>query len=207
MTQQAYQPDYDPAEQAALYAAGLLPPEEADAFEDRLLAGDAACTREFERIRPAADMLLRAAPAIEPDLIVRSNLINSLGLSMQVPTFSKKDDAPDPFAANPGAMVLLRADNIAWQPTAVPGVVAKNLYVDRERNRATVLLRLDAGVAYPDHDHPDVEECLVLEGDLELGGKVMHRFDYMRIPKGGQHGTPRTRNGCLLLVTCGLVAA
>ena len=72
--------------------------------------------------------------------------------------------------------------------------------------RATLLIKLEPGTAFLGHDHSDVEECLVLEGDLELGGKVMHRFDSMRIPKGGQHCTPRTINGCIVLVTCGLAA-
>lgn len=198
---------HDPAELAALYAAGLMSTDELLAFEERLLSGDTECIREFERVRAASERLLNVHAPIEPRLIVRSDLINALGLKKDLPAFSKDQPAADAFSEDPAAMVLMRGGEIDWKPTAVPGVVARNLYVDHARKRATVLLRLAPGVVYPDHDHPDVEECLVLEGDLELGGKVMRKYDYMRIPKGGQHGTPRTTGGCLLLVTCGLAEA
>lgn len=197
----------DAAELAALYAAGAMTTAELEAFERRLIEGDAACRHEFERVRAVGERLLRAPAPVEPGLITRSNLINRLGLKKDPPAFSKETPAADLFSEDASEMVLMRGGEVDWKPTAVPGVVARNLYVDHARKRATVLLRLAPGVVYPDHDHPDVEECLVLEGDLELGGKVMGKHDYMRIPKGGQHGTPRTKNGCLLLVTCGLAAA
>ncbi|MFN0133373.1 MAG: cupin domain-containing protein [Phycisphaerales bacterium] len=202
--------DPDIVELATLYAAGVLPPAEMDAFESRLLASDPACVAAFERIRPFADLAARAAAPAEPRLIQRSHLINALGLKKAPPPFSSDSEAsrrPDPFADDPADMVLLRAAHADWVETGVPGVQSRNLWVDRERARATVLLRLAPGVVYPDHDHPGVEECLVIQGDLELGGKVMLAGDYMRIPAGGQHGTPRTTGGCLLLVTTPLVAA
>lgn len=195
------------AELAALYAAGVLRPAEMEAFEQRLLAGDPDCVREFELARPVADAFLKSAPSVEPRLIIRSDLINALGLRKEMPSFSREDQPADPFAEDQADMVLLLADRVDWKDTAVPGVQARNLWVDHANKRATVLLKLAPGVVYPDHDHPGVEECLVLEGDLELGGKIMGKHDYMRIPKGGQHGTPRTRNGCLLLVTTQLVDA
>ncbi len=198
------------AELAVLYAAGLLTAHEADQFEDRLRAGDRAAIAEFRNVRPAADLLLRSASPIEPALIARSNLINALGLTKPVAPFSQAPAAggriPDPIADDPLSMVLLRAGEIEWQDLPAPGAKVRNLFVDKDRGRATLLIKLEPGTAFPDHNHPDVEECLVLEGDLELGGKIMHRFDYMRIPKGGQHGTPRTVNGCIVLVTCGIAA-
>lgn len=194
------------AELAALYTAGLLPAGEADQFEDRLNAGDSAALAEFRRISPAADLLVRAATSVEPTLIARSNLINALGLPTAPAPFANNPTSRDPSVHDPLAMVLFRADDLDWQQTAVPGAKVRNLYVDRARNRATLLIKLEPGTVFPDHEHPDAEECLVLEGDLELGGKVLHRFDYMRIPKGGQHGTPRTTNGCIVLVTCGIAA-
>lgn len=200
----------DPAELAALYIAGAMSSAELEDFESRLLAGEQPYVREFEKLRAASDALSKSVPSVEPGLITRSGLINALGLRKAPPAFAKsgeQESAPDPFAEDDAAMVLLRGSDIDWKDTAVPGVKARNLFVDRVAKRVTVILKLAPGVVYPDHDHPGVEECLVLEGDLELGGKVMHAMDYMRIPKGGQHGTPRTRNGCLLLVTSPLVEA
>lgn len=197
-------------ELAVLYAAGLLPAHEADEFEDRLKAGDQAVIAEFRNIRPATDLILRGTRPIEPTLIARSDLINALGLTKPVAPFSQEpaaaDRIADPIADDVLSMVLLRAGEIEWQDLPTPGAKMRNLFIDKARGRATLLIKLEPGTAFPDHDHPDVEECLVLEGDLELGGKVMHRFDYMRIPKDGQHGTPRTINGCIVLVTCGIAA-
>lgn len=199
----------DPKELAALYVAGEMTSAEAEAFEARLVAGDQACIREFEALRTVNEALLRSAKPAEPRMIARSNLINALGLIKPTPSFAKPDAARqiDHFAEDANDMVLLRKDEVDWKDTDVPGVQARNLFIDREAKRVTVLLRLAPGVVYPDHDHPGVEECLVLEGDLELGGKVMRSGDYIRIPKGGQHGTPRTTNGCLLLVTSPLMEA
>src|SRR5262249_33730667 len=42
----------DPAEWAALYAAGALPPAEAAALEARLAAGDDDCAAELRRLDP-----------------------------------------------------------------------------------------------------------------------------------------------------------
>lgn len=194
------------AELAVMYAAGLLPTSEAEKFEDLLNSGDSTAIVEFRRVSPAANLLLRAVSPVEPSLITRSNLINSLGIPARPAPFAAPITASDPAIQDPLAMVLFRAGNLDWQETGVAGAKLRNLFVDKERGRATLLIKLEPGTLFPDHTHPDVEECLVLEGDLDLGGKTMHRFDYMRIPKGGQHGTPRTTNGCIVLVTCGIAA-
>lgn len=198
------------AELAVLYAVGLLSTNEADQFQDRLLAGDQAVLAEWHNVRPAADFLLGSVRPVEPTLIARSDLINAMGLSKPLAAFSRPPATPDrmadPIADDALGMVLLRAADIEWQDLPAPGARVRNLFIDKTRGRATLLIKLEPGTAFPDHEHPDVEECLVLEGDLELGGRVMRRFDYMRIPKGGQHGTPRTTNGCIVLVTCGIAA-
>lgn len=194
------------SEQAVQFALGLLPPDEHEAFENALLAGDPVLLRAMDEVGPACEMLLRAFQVVEPDLIVRSRLLRRVDPDRAAPSFSEPSTGND-LASKADAMFLLRHDDIQWQDLPVPGCRSKTLYIDRDRKRATLLIKLDPGVAFPDHDHPDVEECLVLDGDIELGGKVMRRFDYMRIPAHGRHGTPRTTSGCLLLVTCGILDA
>jgi anti-sigma factor ChrR (cupin superfamily) len=201
---------FDVAEQAALYAAGLLSSAELDAFEERLLAREPEHVAQFERVRGAGEMLMRVCAAggdqDEPALLVRSNIINAMGVRRPGPalSFNRKED---PRVDDASALIMRSDDSADWQDSAVPGVKTRRLFVDRERRRVTMLIKAAPGVAFPDHDHADVEECLVLDGDIELAGKTLHKMDYMRIPKGGQHGTPRTRSGCLLLVTCALVEA
>jgi anti-sigma factor ChrR (cupin superfamily) len=190
------------ADLAMDYALGHLSPAQAEAFEAKLVSGDARCVAAFQDAQAASDALLNMHEPVKPDLITRSNLIKIVCGNAPLPLFSKAL-SPDAFAEDAGAMVSLSADSMEWKATEVPGVKEKRLYVDKERKRMSLLLKLDPGVEFPDHDHPDVEECLVLEGDLDLGGITLRKHDYMRIPKSGRHGTPRTTNGCLLLVTCG----
>ena len=57
-----------------------------------------------------------------------------------------------------------------------------------------------AGSSYPGHLHGGVEECLVLEGDLQVEGEELRAGDYQRAEASSQHGTQWTKNGCLLLI-------
>ncbi len=194
-------------DQAAMYAAGTLPPDEFEQFESQLLAGDSEHLHAFSEVQNVVDQFLHEEQSEEPNLIVRSNLISAIAPSKPDPVFASVDETDDTLAEDPSAMVILRGDDIGWRETNVPGVRSRNLFVDRELNRVTLLLKLEPGVVFPDHEHPGVEECLILEGDLELAGKTLHRSDYIRIPKGGQHGVPRTRSGCVLLVISPLTDA
>jgi quercetin dioxygenase-like cupin family protein len=50
-----------------------------------------------------------------------------------------------------------------------------------------------------DHDdHGDVEECLVLEGELNVGEDVMRAGDYQRALPGSEHAEQHSRTGALL---------
>ena len=80
-----------------------------------------------------------------------------------------------------------------------PGIHRKLLFLDQERDYATSLLRVDAGTHYPSHRHADVEEILVLEGDLHLHGVVMGAGDYCRAEPESIHLETYSETGCLLL--------
>jgi quercetin dioxygenase-like cupin family protein len=220
--------DLDLLERALRFGVGVLPIQETEDFENHLIAGDPSYQRAWEVALPLVSHLIPETPSMSPRLISRSNLINALQLPKPAPSFAAKPDknvlreskpehgegaSPDQGSEdlfqpdNSADMILVRAEQTRWEDTPIPGVQARSLWVDEVSNRATIMLKLAPGTVYPDHDHPGVEECLVIEGDLELGGKIMRKGDYMRIPAGGQHGTPRTTNGCLLLVTTALVSA
>jgi anti-sigma factor ChrR (cupin superfamily) len=104
-------------------------------------------------------------------------------------------------------MVYLSGKDIDWRESGVDGVQMKTLFADQDAKRVSLLLKIAPGTVYPDHDHIGAEECLMLEGDLHLGGKHLQTFDYMRIPDGGQHGVPWTENGCVCLVICKIAEA
>lgn len=70
------------AELASMYALGLLPSAEHDAFEARLLAGDAAYVAEFEKVRGVGNVLLRdAAPIAVPQAKLPPAKVAPMGAS------------------------------------------------------------------------------------------------------------------------------
>ena len=94
----------------------------------------------------------------------------------------------------------MRAHEGEWRETGIPGVTARILFQDRERELLTVLLRLAPGASYPAHTHGGWEECIVLEGDVRVGDEVMGPGDFQRSEGGSQHPRHWTRDGCLLYI-------
>jgi anti-sigma factor ChrR (cupin superfamily) len=91
-----------------------------------------------------------------------------------------------------------------WEPTAVDGIEARRLFVDAVEDRATFLVRMAPGTAYPGHVHAGPEECFVLAGDLSVGDRRMRAGDYQRAESGSTHGVQSTEGGCVLLLVSSL---
>ncbi len=198
----------EPAELAALYAAGALTDAERDAFEAHLESGCAACAAEVRLYGPVTADLATALPQEAPPLRVRDSLLDRIrhaavaaeGNSPLLPHL-RAEARTDPGHPNP---VVHRPTEGPWQDTAVAGVRLRVLHVDQARNHFTALVRMAPGTAYPRHVHSGPEECLVLEGDLRVGDAVMRAGDYQYADVGSAHGEQSTENGCLLFITSSL---
>lgn len=124
---------------------------------------------------------------------------------------SKKTDRPNPQVwkqwmpddPNEDISINLESEN-RWESTGVDGIEIRRLFVDKDRNQMTALVRMAAGTAYPRHIHDTAEECLVLEGDLRAGDYHFREGDYHRMAAGSKHGVQSTENGCLLLIISSL---
>jgi len=81
------------------------------------------------------------------------------------------------------------------------------LWENRVLRRQSLLVRVAPGAVYESHDHPDDEECYVVEGDLAFGDLQLTAGDYHLAHKGGRHPPARSRAGCLLFITNALPAA
>jgi anti-sigma factor ChrR (cupin superfamily) len=68
-----------------------------------------------------------------------------------------------------------------------------------ERRGITLLLQFEPGARYPAHRHPAGEEYYVLEGTLQDGSHEYGPHTFVYQPPGSVH-SPRTRDGCTLLV-------
>ena len=102
--------------------------------------------------------------------------------------------APQPDA---NGLVTIRAGDGDWQPVMLK-VSMKVLL--REGNSLTYLLRLEPGARIPPHDHPQTEECVVLEGEARIGDLVVHAGDYHAAPAGRPHGMLASDRGALLFL-------
>ncbi len=195
------------AEQAALYAAGALAPHEAEAFEAQLAAGDEQALEALAELDAVVCALFDSVASVPvPE-----------GLSDAVTGRVAEDarNAAHP-TANPQiwrdwesdeqetALFVRRAADAVWEPTGIPGIETRRLFVDAPRNQMTMLVRMAAGTSYPRHVHAAPEECLVLEGDLHVGDEVLHAGDYQRAAPGSKHPVQSTEGGCLLMIVSSL---
>jgi len=170
--------DMDLKEQAALYAAGALPPDEAARFAERL-ERDESARRELSALAPVLEALFRAAPALAPSAGVREALV---------------------ARATQSGVIIRRADEDDWHDFGLPGVRRRWLFRDPAGKTTTFMLRMDPGSILPPHHHHGVEECYVLAGEVDTMDTRLHPGDYFRAPAGSEHGPSVTKGGCLLLL-------
>jgi anti-sigma factor ChrR (cupin superfamily) len=94
--------------------------------------------------------------------------------------------------------VHVNAAQSSWRTTRHPGVSWCSLHAsdDVDGGNATVLIRMEPGSSYPEHEHRGVEEVLVLAGGYRDGDGVHRAGSYLRYPAGSRHapvalGDPR----------------
>jgi anti-sigma factor ChrR (cupin superfamily) len=170
-------------EALALYSAGGLDPARASEFDRHLQGGCAVCASEVRAFQAGAAQLAYAVPERKPAPSLRNRLMARI--------------AP---AAAP-ARVVVRAKEGTWQPSGVPGVALRQLFVDEATGSVTSLVKLDAGAVYPAHRHFGLEHCYVLEGDLVFHDHVLEAGDYEVAQASSAHSTVSSVHGCVLLLT------
>lgn len=90
-----------------------------------------------------------------------------------------------------------------WK-TLAPGIEVKLLLRDTQAGSKSFLLRAAPGMSLPAHEHHEMEECLVLEGEFSVNGVTLRAGDYQCAPKGSRHGISSTRTGVLVYLRAGL---
>ncbi len=91
-----------------------------------------------------------------------------------------------------------------WTPFS-PKVTIKVLH--RDVNTQSYLLRLEPGAIVLPHVHGQDEECIVLEGEVQIGDLVVKQGAYHLAPRGVPHEPIRSEAGALLFLRGAIPAA
>ncbi|HUR28423.1 MAG TPA: cupin domain-containing protein [Planctomycetota bacterium] len=85
--------------------------------------------------------------------------------------------------------VHVNAAQSSWRTTRHRGVSWCSLHVSEaaEGGDATVMIRMEPGSSYPEHEHQGVEEVLVLAGGYRDGDGEHRAGSYLRYPAGSRH--------------------
>jgi anti-sigma factor ChrR (cupin superfamily) len=97
-------------------------------------------------------------------------------------------------------MYSLRASELGWTTSEIPGIFVKVLSLDRDRNRATLLVRAKPGAVYPPHRHSGPEDCYVISGTVRVAGQTLHAGDFHHADAHSDHGELRSDTGAEVLL-------
>jgi hypothetical protein len=129
---------------------------------------------------PAIEALLLALAPIEPP--------GNAGLKRRV--ISR--------AASDTLMHTVAASDEGWAEL-IPKIHAKRVFTDGTAE--SWLVRLEAGARAPAHDHPGMEECVVLEGSVRyIGGSTLNAGDYEAVLPGAHHTELVSDTGALVFL-------
>jgi anti-sigma factor ChrR (cupin superfamily) len=193
-----HEADKEMLEQLTLYSLDLLGTEEARAIERHLAQGCPDCEAELAGLRETITTALASAPAREAPAHLRQQVLGIAQSDRSARQIWKK------WADTPGAgLQVIRHDEGDWE-TVAPGVTARQLYVDRERDTVTMIVRMEPGSTYWPHRHGGPEQCFVIEGDISEGGNTFRAGDFQFASKDSVHGVQSTEEGCVLLIVSSL---
>jgi anti-sigma factor ChrR (cupin superfamily) len=172
------------AEEAALYSLGALPLQLARAVEQRLESGCSYCLAQVELFAAVSEHLALSSKPVQPRVELRQRLLDRL-------------PAPDAVVHLPAAeKTVVRGADSPWVKMPLLGVELRQLIGER-----TLLVRMQPGAVFPAHDHPQAEQCYVLDGSItDSDGLTLHAGDFVVMSRGSKHRPIRTSDGCTLFI-------
>ncbi len=203
-------------ELAPLYVLGTLSDEERSWVEQQIrecpeLAEELAMAEEavsalaysLPPLAPAQDLKQRLFQRIADDDENQSlPHAESTAAGSRSPVFAGTEslnfDKPEALS-----VLLELVGDLKWRPYQAPGVMVAPLHINYRTRRVVCLLKAEAGIRYPLHNHAEAEEIFMLAGDLVDGDRTYRAGDYIRSESGSTHA-PRTEAGCIFLVRASL---
>jgi anti-sigma factor ChrR (cupin superfamily) len=169
----------------ALYALSALSRSETRAMAAHV-ASCAQCRRELKLLRPIVDSFVSwPTNLLRPSGSLWDRLAQRIAAA----------PATEPTAEEAGERLPRE-----WVEVA-PGISCILLAGDGQRNRVSMLVRLEPGAAYPPHQHAGVEELHLLDGELWIENRKLHPGDYNRAPPGTDDRRVWSETGCTCVLT------
>lgn len=166
------------------------------------------CSVEHATLLRTAEAMADAVAPIEPPArawtAIEAGMEAASQSSAAAGTESPPAQAWKHWSDSAGDVIVDDAIGTGWEETGHPGVAVRRLHLDRAADRVTMLVRMAAGSRYPPHRHRGPEECLVLEGDLDVGEHRLRAGGYQRLGENSTHPWQSTESGCLLLIISSL---
>lgn len=185
---------------AAEYVLGLMTPEDRAAFEARL-AEDDGLRRLVRRWTKTLAPLEEDGAGVAPP----PRLWDRIKTEITGDGAAGADDVADAAESASAARAFdhlnlaIGSDDGAWQPLA-PGISKKPLLKDPEGGWESYLLHLAPGAVLPAHPHSALEECVLLEGEIALGGALYRAGDYLALGAHTRHAPMTTASGATVFI-------
>ena len=174
-------------ELAPLYAAGALDAASAVAVDEHHRTGCAACEVELRAVSETIADLAFALPPRRPSASCRARLMDRIA-PPQVDSYN----------------ISVRGEQIEWRCSGFPGVMMKQLFVDRATGNVTSLVKVGPGAVYPAHRHAGPEQCYVIEGDMVFNDHALRAGDYEVAMASTSHSVVTSVHGCMILLVSNL---
>lgn len=196
---------------AALHALGTMTQNEARIFEESLTDLAVENQAELETFDEVVHLLGHAAAAATPSetvweklsaiIAAEPNCIEPVkeepgagdGSQSQLPLQEMKPQDPPP------ALLTIRKDEGEWREFS-EGIFVKPMFQNQQQGTSTYMVKMVPGARFDLHRHRGVEECMMIEGDFHVDGKVLGPGDYHCALPGSIHERPYTVGGTLFLV-------
>lgn len=182
-------------ELSSLSVLGALSENEKQELDEMLKLADEEMIQQYRNLFLTSLHLPLAVEMHEPPASLKKSILGKINLLKKGGNREQKDASPFTF---------LTSEEGTWVKHPVEGVTIKLLSADKLRNYGVMLYKVDAGVHFPPHHHSGPEECYVIEGDLQVGEKILTAGDFHHADEGSDHGVLYTEKGCKLLIVAAL---
>lgn len=158
------------------------------------------CQAEMRAHHQAFLSLGLLVPRLSPPTRLKARVMSMATQSgtLESPGQVWKDWHPDSLNDD---LYVVQAEEGEWSSTVYGGIQVRRLFADPQRDRITMMVKMEPGSAYPPHVHGGLEECYVLSGQLKVGKRTLSQGDFQIAPEGSTHLTQASDQGCLLLIS------